>query len=72
MVDLNKGLQRGRLKQKPFRQISPYLDIFRHMQIYSGIIRHVQELFRHIQNNPGKFKTMVYSEPYDSLNYSEP
>ena len=39
MVPLDKGLQWVNVKQKPFRQI----------QAHSGIIRHIQELFRHIQ-----------------------
>ena len=39
MVPLDKGLQWVNVKQKPFR----------HIQANSGIIRHIQEFFRHIQ-----------------------
>ena len=50
MVHLDKGLQWVNVKQKPFRQI----------QAHSGIIRHIQELFRYIQ---------AYLEPCITLTY---
>ena len=50
MVPLDKGLQWVNEKQKPSRQI----------QTHSGIIRHIQELFRHIQ---------AYLEPCLTLTY---
>ena len=49
---LDKGLQWVNVKQKPSRQI----------QAYSGVIRHIQGLFRHIQ---------AYSEPCITLAYLE-
>ena len=54
MVHLDKGLQWVNVKQKPFRQI----------QAHSGIIRHIQELFRHIQN-------LVLTLTYSKLWYIE-
>ena len=40
MVPLDKELQWVNVKQKLFRQI----------YAHSGIIRHIQEMFRHIEN----------------------
>ena len=68
MVPLDKGLQQVNVKQKPFRQIQEYL----------GIIRYIQESFKHIQaylepccfQNPdifgtrGIFRNLTYSEPW--------
>ena len=53
MVPLDKGLQWINVKQKPFRQVLAH----------SGIIKHIQELFRPIQ---------AYSEPCVTLEYLEP
>ena len=53
MIPLDKELQWVNVKQKPFRQI----------QAHSGIIRHIQELFRHIQ---------AYSQPCVTLAYFGP
>ena len=50
MVPLDKGLQWVNGEQKPFWQI----------QAHSKIIRHIQELFRHIQ---------TYLEPCAALTY---
>ena len=62
-VKVNKGLQWGNVKQRPFRQIYAYSRIFLLFQVHSVIIRHFQEFFRHIQ---------TYSEPCSTLAYSEP
>ena len=51
MISLDKGLQWVNVKQKPFREA------------HSGIIRHIQRLFRHIQ---------AYSEPCIFPAYLEP
>ena len=40
MVSLDKELEWLNVKQKPFRQT----------EAHSGIIKHIQELFRHFQN----------------------
>ena len=58
MVPLDNGLQRVNVKQKPFRQT----------EVHSGIIRHVQELFRHIQKYLEPCLTLTYLK----LIYSEP
>ena len=60
-------LQRGNVKEKPFRQIQVYSCICRHIQVYSNIIMHIEQLFRHIHEfttlfNPGIFTTLAYSE----------
>ena len=59
-----------------FTHIPSYSSIFPHIclnipgyiQAYSDIIRHIQELLRHIQNS-GIFRALAYSEPEA---YSEP
>ena len=45
------------------RYIHTYFPIFQHIQIHSGIIRHIKELFRPIH---------VYSEPCVTQTYLEP
>ena len=66
MVPLDKELQRRNIKQKPVRQIYVYScmlgHILKHIQLYSGTIRHIQELFRHAQ---------PFSEPCEILAYLE-
>ena len=51
----------GKYKTKAIKWA--YSRIFRHIQIYSGIIRHIQELFRHIQAYPEPSVILAYSEP---------
>ena len=61
MVPLDKGLQQVNITQKPFRQ----------SQAHSGIIRHIEELFRHI---PAYFEpcvTLTLLEPQYIQTYSE-
>ena len=53
MVPLDKGLQWVSVKQKPFRQVLKH----------SGIIRHIQELFRYIQPYSETCVTLAYLEP---------
>ena len=68
MVPLNKALQWVNVKQKPFRPI----------MAHSGIIKHIQELFRHIQPYLEPCLTLtylklVYPKPYyEQGAYSEP
>ena len=54
MVPLDKELQWVNVKQKPFKQI----------QAHSGIIRHIQELFRHIQAHLEPCVTLTYLKPW--------
>ena len=50
----------GKCKAKA---IHANVGIFTHIPAHSGIIRHIQELFRHIQ---------AYSEPFVTLGYGAP
>ena len=50
MVPLDKGLQWVNVKQKPFRQI----------KAHSGIIRHIEALFRHAQTYLEPCATLIY------------
>ena len=67
MVPLDKALQCVNVKQKPFRPI----------MAHSGIIKHIQELFRHIQPYLEPCLTLtylklVYPKPYyEQEAYSE-
>ena len=60
---VEKGLQRGNTKQNPFRQIQAP---------YSGVNRHILELFRYILAYSEFCVTLAYSEPSITLVYLEP
>ena len=65
----------GTCKTKKFRQIQAYSHIFWQIRAYSGIfrhsgiIRHIQDLFRHIQAYSGSSVNLAYSEPWHIKNY---
>ena len=68
-VKVNKGLQWGNVKQRPFRQIYTYSrifllfqahsDIFSHNQIFSGILKTYSNIFRTLFNT-SILRTLVY------------
>ena len=59
MFSLDNRLQSVNVKQKPFRQI----------EAHSGIIRHIQKLFRHIRAYLEPCVTLIY---FITVVYSEP
>ena len=51
-------------KTKVIKQAySSYSNMFRHIQTYASVSRHIQKLFRHIQAYPELCVTLAYSEP---------
>ena len=62
VVPLDTGLQLVNVNQKPLREI----------WAHSGIIRHIQELFRQFQAYSESFVTLAYSELSRTLTYLEP
>ena len=58
-VPLSQGITMRKSKTKA---IQADLDIFRDIHTYSGIIRHIQELFRRIQAYSQSCVIMAYSE----------
>ena len=51
----------GKYKAKA---IQTDIGIFVHIPTYSGLLRHIQELFRHIEAYSEPFVTVAYSEPW--------
>ena len=65
MVPLDKVLQWKNVNKSHsgrFNNTHAYLLIFKHIHTYPDIIKHIQELFKHIQAYSELCKTLVYFE----------